>query len=209
MLSEDSKNYIRAAIEELDISNPSQTSIVFAVNYIKQAVEQIKKEKYEVSSIELNNIIIKKSEKTKQITPTIIPATAKDKTLTYESGNTGFFTVDNNGLLTYVNEGEDRIKVTASNGVTAYAKVSCVDDEKIEEKPTEVVSNYTGIAISNDDKEIYLGLPISLNATVFPYDIYGENKYIVTSSDTSIIGADEEYIAKGLSDYPHVLIPKK
>ena len=77
------------------------------------------------------------------------------------------------------------------------------------EKPAEVVSNYTGIAISNDDKEIYLGLPISLNATVFPYDVYGENKYIVTSSDTSIIEADEEYVAKGLSDYPHVLIPKK
>ena len=79
----------------------------------------------------------------------------------------------------------------------------------MEEKPTEVISKYTGIAISNDDKEMYLGLPISLNATVFPYDIYGENKYIVTSSDTSIIGADEEYVAKGLSDYPDVLMPKK
>ena len=42
----------------------------------------------------------------------------------------------------------------------------------MEEKPAEVISNYTGIAISNDDKEIYLGLPISLNATVFPYDIF-------------------------------------
>ena len=199
MLNEDSKNYIRAAIEKLDISNPSQTSIDCAINYIKHAIEQIKKEKYEVSSIELNDIVIKKSERTKQLTPIIIPATAKDKTLTYESGNTGIFTVDNNGLLTYINEGDDRIKVTASNGVTTYTKVNCVDDEKIEEKPTEVISNYTGIAISNDDKEMYLGLPISLNATVFPYDVYGENKYIVTSSDTSIIGADEEYIVKGLS----------
>ena len=84
-----------------------------------------------------------------------------------------------------------------------------IEQIKTEEKPAEVVSNYTGIAISNDDKKIYLGLPISLNATVFPYDIYGENKYIVTSSDTSIVGADEEYITKGLSDYPHILIPKK
>lgn len=208
-MNEESKNFIRLAIEVLDQENVTQNLIDNAVNYIKQAVDQIKKEKYEVASIELNDVIIKKSERTKQIAPTIIPATAKDKTLTYESGNTGFFTVDNNGLLTYINEGEDRIKVTASNGVTAFAKVSCVDDERVEEKPTEVVSNYTGIAISNDDKEMYLGLPISLNATVFPYDIYGENKYIVTSSDTSIIGADEEYIAKGLSDYPHVLIPKK
>lgn len=208
-IKNNSENFIKLAIEVLEQENIVQNSIDNAVNYIRQAIEQIKKEKCEVTSIELNDIIIKKSEKTKQIIPTIIPTTAKDKTLTYESGNIGFFTVDNNGLLTYINEGEDRIKVTASNGVTAYAKVSCVDDGKIEEKPDEVISNYTGIAISNDDKEIFLGLPISLNATVFPYDIYGENKYIVTSSDTSIIGADEEYIAKGLSDYPHVLVPKK
>ena len=208
-MSEESKKFIKLAIEILDQENVTQDSIDKATNYIKQAIEQIEKEKYEVSYIELNDIIIKKSEKTKQITPTIIPTTAKNKTLTYESGNTGFFTVDNNGLLFYINEGEDRIKATASNGVTTYAKVSCVDDEKVEEKPAEVVSNYTGIAISNDNKEIYLGLPISLNATVFPYDVYGENKYIVTSSDTSIVGADEEYITKGLSDYPHILIPKK
>ena len=67
MLNEDSKNYIRAAIEELEVSNPSQDSIDKAVVYIKQAIEQIKKEKYEVVSIELNDIIIKKSEKTKHL----------------------------------------------------------------------------------------------------------------------------------------------
>lgn len=208
-MNEESKNFIRSAIEVLNQENVTQNSVNNAINYIRQVIEQIKTEKSEVTSIELNDIVIKKSEKTKQIIPTIIPTTAKDKTLIYESGNTGFFTVNNNGLITYINEGEDRIKITASNGVTTYARVSCVDDKKIEEKPVEVVSNYTGIAISNDDKEIYLGLPISLNATVFPYDVYGENKYIVTSSDTSVVGADEEYIAKGLSDYPHVLMPKK
>ena len=119
-MSEESRKFIKLAIEVLDQENVTQDLVDMAVNYIKQAIEQIKKE-----------------------------------------------------------------------------------------KPAEVVSNYTGIAISNDNKEIYLGLPISLNATVFPYDVYGENKYIVTSSDTSIVGADEEYITKGLSDYPHILIPKK
>ena len=119
-MSEESRKFIKLAIEVLDQENITQDLVDMAVNYIKQAMEQIEKE-----------------------------------------------------------------------------------------KPTEIISNYTGIAISNDDKEIYLGLPISINATVFPYDVYGENKYIVTSSDTSIVGADEEYIAKGLSDYPHVLVPKK
>ena len=131
-MNEESKKFIKLAIETLEKENVTQNLIDKAVSYIKQAIEQIKKEKYEVSSIELNDVIIKKSEKTKQITPTVIPANAKDKTLTYESGNTGFFTVDDSGLITYISEGEDRIKVTASNGVTTYAKVSCVDDEKVE-----------------------------------------------------------------------------
>ena len=167
-MNEESKNFIRLAIEVLDRENVTQDSIDNAVNYIRQAIEQIKIEKSEVSSIELNDIVIKKSEKTKQITPIIIPATAKGKILTYESGNTGFFTVDNNGLLIYINEGEDRIKVTASNGVTTYAKVSCVDDEKVEEKPIEIASKYTGIAISNDDKEMYLAEIRGISAQIKP-----------------------------------------
>ena len=87
IMSEESRKFIKLAIEVLDQENVTQDLVDMAVNYIKQAIEQIKKE-----------------------------------------------------------------------------------------KPTEVASNYTGIAISNDDKEMYLGLPISLNATVFPYNVYGENK---------------------------------
>ena len=102
-MNEESKNFIRLAIEVLDQENVTQNSVNNAINYIRQAIEQIKAEKIEVTSIELNDIILKKSKRIKQIIPIIIPVTAKDKTLTYESGNTGFFTVNNNGLLTYIN----------------------------------------------------------------------------------------------------------
>ena len=89
-MNEESKKFIRLAKEILDQENVTQNSVNNAINYIRQAIEQIKTEKSEVTSIELNDIIIKKSGRTKQITPTIIPATAKDKTLTYESEELGY-----------------------------------------------------------------------------------------------------------------------
>ena len=60
-MSEESKKFIKLAIEILDQENITQDSIDKATNYIKQAIEQIEKEKYEVSYIELNDIIMKKS----------------------------------------------------------------------------------------------------------------------------------------------------
>ena len=45
-MSEESKKFIKLAIEVLEQENIAQDSIDNAVNYIKQAIEQIKKEKY-------------------------------------------------------------------------------------------------------------------------------------------------------------------
>ena len=50
MLNEDSKNYIRKAIEELRISNITQTSIDSAENYIKLAIKSILGENVNVNS---------------------------------------------------------------------------------------------------------------------------------------------------------------
>ena len=44
-MNEESKNFIRLAIEVLDQENVTQISVNNAVNYIKQAIEQIKIEK--------------------------------------------------------------------------------------------------------------------------------------------------------------------
>ena len=64
-MSEESRKFIKLAIEVLDQENVTQNSVNNAINYIRQAIEQIKAEKIEVTSIELNDIIIKKSEKIK------------------------------------------------------------------------------------------------------------------------------------------------
>ena len=64
-MNEESRNFIRLAIEILDQENVTQNSVNNAINYIRQAIEQIKTEKSEVTSIELNDIIIKKIRKNK------------------------------------------------------------------------------------------------------------------------------------------------
>ena len=55
-MNEESKKFIRLAKEILDQENVTQNSVNNAINYIRQAIEQIKTEKSEVSSIELNDI---------------------------------------------------------------------------------------------------------------------------------------------------------
>ena len=44
-MNEESKSFIRLTIEVLDRENVTQDSIDNAVNYIRQAIEQIKKER--------------------------------------------------------------------------------------------------------------------------------------------------------------------
>ena len=43
-MNEESKNFIRLAIEVLDQENVTQNSVNNAVNYIRQAIKQIKNE---------------------------------------------------------------------------------------------------------------------------------------------------------------------
>lgn len=61
---------------------------------------------------------------TKQITATIEPANADDKTVTWTSSNDSVATVDENGLITFVAEGTATITATTSNGLTATVTVT-------------------------------------------------------------------------------------
>lgn len=61
---------------------------------------------------------------TKQITATIEPANADDKTVTWTSSNDSIATVDGTGLITFVAEGTATITATTSNGLTATVVVT-------------------------------------------------------------------------------------
>lgn len=81
---------------------------------------------YPVKSIELNK------DKgyvyfgiTLQLTATIYPENASDKTLTWSSSNPNCASVDNNGLVTYSGDGSTIITVMSSNGISSSCTVEC------------------------------------------------------------------------------------
>lgn len=61
---------------------------------------------------------------TKQITATVEPEDATDKSVTWSSDNEAIATVDSNGLITFVAEGTANIKAKTSNGIEATVAVT-------------------------------------------------------------------------------------
>ncbi|WP_349651627.1 Ig-like domain-containing protein [Lactococcus lactis] len=56
---------------------------------------------------------------TKQLTATIAPDNATDKTVTWVSNTPAIATVDENGLVEFIGEGTAKITAETSNGLTA------------------------------------------------------------------------------------------
>ncbi len=76
------------------------------------------------------------------LTANITPSNATDKTVIWRSGNDGIATVDQNGNVTGVNDGEVTITVETSNGKTATYKVTVKSDYVI--TFTEIKQDVTG-----------------------------------------------------------------
>ena len=69
---------------------------------------------------------------TLQLTATVLPAHATDKSLTWSSSDEAIATVDQNGLVTLGSEyGSAKITVTSSNGKTAICEVVALGDEPV------------------------------------------------------------------------------
>ncbi len=71
---------------------------------------------------------LSKAEPTVQLTATVEPDTASDKTVTWESSNKDVATVDKNGLVTRVGEGVAVITATASGGQKAECSVTVIHE---------------------------------------------------------------------------------
>ena len=117
------------------------------------------------------------------LTATITPDNADDKTLTWVSSDTEVATVDENGKVTAVAEGEATITVKGSNKKSATCKVTVVA------AGTEIVE-VTGVTLSKEAVTLHVGGDETITATVAPEG--ATNKAVAwASSDEEVATVDE------------------
>lgn len=159
-----------------DITVSSANNITSTAKVIvskKQSTAPISGNKKEVSSISIdqgNNGLFKVGV-TKQLTATILPANATNKTVTWSSDKPKIASVDKNGKVKMNAEGIATITATSSNGKKAYYVIS--------------VNSYVNPELSVNTNPIYtaVGNTIQLNAsnnTGSPITYKSSNNVIAT-----------------------------
>lgn len=137
-----------------------------------------------VSEVELNKIELTLDEgKEEKLVVTVKPDDATDKSVVWESSNETVVTVDQDGLVKAVREGDAQITVTAKNGVSA----SCLVGVSKKDIPV------TGIKLNYISMELNVGTGGKLTATVEP-----ENATVQDvewkSSDPAVVAVHNGYV---------------
>jgi hypothetical protein len=113
--------------------------------------------------------------------------------LRYESGNTGFFTVDDKGMLTGVHEGVTMLSITAANGATREFRVEVTPGTGLA-APAAAASTRgvpdEGIVIGNAGGRIKLGFHERIIAHVLPYQVIGTTPFNIETSDASVLAVN-------------------
>ncbi len=133
-----------------------------------------------VESIEISDATLELEKgTTKQLTATVLPANATNKTITWESLDESVATVDADGIITALQVGTTTITATTEDGgYTAECEV------------TVFIISVESIEISDATLELEKGATKQLTVTVLPAD--ATNKTIIwESSDESIATVDE------------------
>lgn len=120
---------------------------------------------------------------TEELIATVMPENATDKSVVWESSNETVVTVEQDGLVKAVREGDAQITVTAKNGVSA----SCLVGVSKKDIPV------TGIKLNYISMELNVGTGGKLTATVEP-----ENATVQDvewkSSDPAVVAVHNGYV---------------
>ncbi len=140
-----------------------------------------------VESVTLNHAeATLKSGETLQLTATLLPDDATDKTVTWASSDAGVATVDETGLMIAVSVGTAVVTATSANGLTAECTVTVV--------PTSVES----VTLNHAEANLRFGETLQLTATLLPDDAI--DKWVVwSSSDTGVVTVDETGLVVAVS----------
>ena len=124
--------------------------------------------------------------KTVQLTTTVEPSTAQDKTITWSSSNTSIAAVDKNGKVTAKKNGTTTITAKTVNNKTATSKIT-------------VTTNPTGIKLNKTSLTIDYGKTAVITATISPST--STNKTVSWSSNnTSVATVDKNGKVTGKSN---------
>ena len=140
-----------------------------------------------VESIKINEeeLDIKKGEST-SLTVTINPKnTTEDTTITWSSSDEGIATIDSNGVVKGISEGN--VVITAKLG-----ELTSTIDVNVEEIPL------TSIEISNKDNKVEVDGELQLVVAPTPSDTTDELIFTYKSSDESIATVDSNGVVKGI-----------
>lgn len=129
-----------------------------------------------VKAISLNQTSVSlKVGNTITLQATITPSDASNKTLTWSSNDSSVATVDNNGIVTALKEGNTQIVVSSSNGVQATCNVTVSVDPVL----------VTSVKINSVNTNLKVGDTLTLTADILPAN--ATNKAIIwESSDASV-----------------------
>ncbi len=120
-----------------------------------------------------------------QLTATVTPQDATDKSVAWSSADENVATVDNTGNVTAIGKGETVITATTTDqGLTATCKVT-------------VTVPVTGIFCDQESVTLIDGATAKLNFTVLPENASNTN-ITLSSSDPSVATVDKDGTVKGL-----------
>lgn len=129
-----------------------------------------------VSSITVNPSTVSMTiAQTQQITATVAPSNAANKTLSWSSSNTGIATVSSSGLITSVAAGSATITVQATDGSNVYNTVS------VSVSATPII--ITGITLIPGSATLAPGATTQLSAAIAPSN--ATNKTLTWSSSNT------------------------
>ena len=129
---------------------PANTSVT--ISYASKSTTQA----ITVTNVAVTGVSIKASttiekEKTETLTPTFTPSNATDKTVSWESDDTGVATVTSAGVVTAVAAGTANITVTTNDGgKTATCVVTVVNQKGSADAPYSVADVLDGTATGTD-----------------------------------------------------------
>lgn len=156
------------------------------------------------AAIPVENVTLSETElsleegETAVLEATVLPENATNKNIVWSSTDNTIASVDANGMIVALKEGEAEISVTSEDGnKTAVCKVNV-------QKPTAHVS---GINLDKTSCSINVGTSIQLIYTIVPENAV--NKEVSwTSSSTAIAEVDDNGIVKGISEGEAVITVK-